>query len=105
MSTLDISNDRDREIVNAIGTALQFLGADSMLQSAFNSIWENDHDMALGFLNDWNEHECDRIASVMEQYSKFGVWRPCTEYRRSAHRGCSRRVSLTVKTCDQLVES
>ena len=87
-------------IAQELSCALRLLGADSSLQSAVNSIWERDFDMALEFLRNWNNDERDRIAAVLIGYSRWGVWAPDTQYRRSAHQGCSHRVSLTVQTAD-----
>jgi hypothetical protein len=102
---LDLSNPDHLAIVNELGDALKLLGADSALQSAFNSILEGDFDLALEFLRKWNDVERDRIAAVMRGYARLKVWAPDREYRDSVDRGCSRQVSLVVQTPDQLVES
>lgn len=103
--SLDLSNPDHLAIVNELSDALKLLGADSALQSAFNSIWEGDFDLSLEFLRKWNEVERDRIAAVMRGYARFKVWAPGKEYRDSVDRGCNRQVSLTVQTPDQSVAS
>ena len=100
MSTLDIRNERDREIVNAIGDALKLLGADSMLQSAFNSIWENDHDMALEFMTQWNSNQRDRIAAIIDGYARFNWWGPSRPYSCNDE-GRSQLVDPLLKTLQQ----
>ena len=100
MSSLHISNDRDRQIVLAIGNALKLLGADSALQSAFNSIWENDQDMALEFLNQWNADQRDMIASTIEAYAKLNWWGP-NKFFACNDRGRSQLVDPILKTIQQ----
>lgn len=103
--SLDLLNPDHLAIVNELGDALKLLGADSALQSAFNSIWEGDFDLALEFIRNWNDVERDRIAAVMRAYARFKVWIPGKEYRDSVDRGCNQEVSLTVQTRDPSVES
>ena len=93
------------EFAKELSIALRLLGADSFLQSAVNSMWEGDFNISIEFLRQWNNDERDRIAAVMRSYSKWQVWAPDTQFSRTAHQGCSRQVSLTVKTTDQLIES